>query len=192
MADALAPDVRKAGGWIIVWGVLLIGAGVLAVMSPPIAALAADLLLGWLFVFAGAVQIVYAFQQRGEDGFGLKVLSGLLALVLGIFLLLRPMAGIASIALLIGAFMFASGVSSVMLAFKLKPKAGGGWVLFDGILSIVIALLIALRWPQSSMGFVGLLVGIVMIYGGVWRIVLGRLLRAGGVAPAGPSVSTPT
>jgi len=183
VADATAPDVRKAGGWVIVWGVLLIVAGVLAILSPPIAALAADLLLGWLFVFAGMVQIVYAFQQRGQDGFGLKVLSGLLALVLGIFLLIRPIAGIASIALLIGAFMLASGVSSVMLAFKLKPKAGWGWVLFDGILSIVIALLIAMGWPQSSIGFVGILVGVVMIYGGVWRIVLGRLLRAGG-APA--------
>lgn len=179
MADVATPDVRKAGGWVIVWGVLLIVAGVLAILEPPIAALAAELLLGWLFVFAGIVQIVYAFHQRGEEGFGLKFLSGLLALVLGIFLLLRPIAGIASIALLIGAFMFASGVSSVMLAFKLKPKAGWGWVLFDGILSIVIALLIAMGWPQSSIGFVGILVGIVMIYGGVWRIMLGRLLRAG-------------
>lgn len=192
MADATALDVRKAGGWVIVWGILLIVAGVLAVLSPPIAALAAELLLGWLFVFAGVVQIVYAFQQRGHDGFGLKVLSGLLALLLGIFLLLRPIAGIASIALLIGAFMLASGVSSLMLAFKLKPKAGWGWVLFDGILSIVIALLIASGWPQSSVGFVGILVGIVMIYGGVWRIVLGRLLRAGGVPAAGPSASTTT
>jgi len=180
MADVATPDVRKAGGWVIVWGVLLIVAGVLAVLSPPMAALAADLLLGWLFVFAGIVQIVYAFQQRGHDGFGLKVLSGMLTLLLGIFLLIRPMAGIASIALLIGAFLLASGVSSVMLAFKLKPKAGWGWVLFDGLLSIVIALLIASGWPQSSIGFVGILVGIVMIYGGVWRIVLGRLMRAGG------------
>ena len=179
MVDAAAPDARKAGGWVIVWGVLLIVAGVLAVLSPPIAALAADLLLGWLFVFAGIVQIVYAFHQRGEDGFGLKFLSGLLALVLGIFLLVRPIAGIASIALLIGAFLLASGVSSVMLAFKLKPKAGWGWVLFDGILSIVIALLIASGWPQSSIGFVGVLVGIVMIYGGIWRIMLGRALQTG-------------
>jgi uncharacterized membrane protein HdeD (DUF308 family) len=171
--------VRKAGGWVIAWGVLLIVAGVLAVFEPPIAALAAELLLGWLFVFAGIVQIVYAFQQRGHDGFGLKLLSAILALLLGIFLLLRPIAGIASIALLIGAFLLASGVSSVMLAFKLKPKAGWGWVLFDGLLSIVIALLIASGWPQSSIGFVGVLVGIVMIYGGIWRIMLGRALQTG-------------
>ena len=65
MADAATPDVRKAGTWVIVWGVLLIVAGILAIMQPPIAALAFELLLGWLFVFAGIVQIVYAFQQRG-------------------------------------------------------------------------------------------------------------------------------
>jgi len=41
MADATTPDVRKAGGWVIVWGILLIVAGVLAVLSPPMAALAA-------------------------------------------------------------------------------------------------------------------------------------------------------
>src|SRR4029450_5258903 len=133
MVDAAAPDARKAGGWVIVWGILLIVAGVLAVLSPPIAALAADLLLGWLFVVAGIVPIVYAFPQRGEDGFGLKFLSGLLALVLGIFLLIRPLAGIASIALVIGAFLLASGVSRVMLAFKLKPRAGWGWGRLDGI-----------------------------------------------------------
>jgi uncharacterized membrane protein HdeD (DUF308 family) len=182
MAEAAAPDGRKAGTWVIVWGVLLIICGLLAIMQPSIAALAAELLLGWLFVFAGIVQIVYAFQERGKDGFGLKILSAILTLLLGIFLLLRPVAGIASIALLIGAFMLASGVSSVMLAVKLKPKVGWGWVMFDGILSIVIAVLIASGWPQSSIGFVGILVGIVLIYGGIWRIMLGRALREGSAA----------
>jgi uncharacterized membrane protein HdeD (DUF308 family) len=184
MADTVAaPDARSSGNWVIVWGVLLIVAGVLAIMEPAIAALAAEMLLAWLFVFAGIVQIVYAFHQRAKDGFGLKILSAILILLLGIFMLMRPGVGIASIALLIGAFVLASGVSNIMLAFKLKPKAGWGWVLFDGILSIVIALLIATGWPQSSVGFVGILVGILMIYGGIWRIILGRALRHG--APAG-------
>ncbi|MEO8755899.1 MAG: DUF308 domain-containing protein, partial [Casimicrobiaceae bacterium] len=177
--DAAIPEMRRAGGWVMVWGGLLIIAGILAVLEPPIAALAAELLLGWLFVFAGCVQIVYAYHQRSEPGTRLKFLSALLTLVLGIFLLARPLLGIASIALLIGAFMLANGVSSIMLAFHLKPKAGWGWVLFDGLLSIVIAMLIASGWPQSSIGFVGILVGIVMIYGGIWRIMLGRALRTG-------------
>ena len=184
MADAANPDVRKAGTWITVWGVLLIIAGILAIMEPPIAALAAELLLGWLFVFAGVVQIVYAIQQRAAPGFRLKLLSAVLTLLLGIFLLMRPLFGIASIALLIGAFLLAHGVTQVMLGFRLKPNKGWGWVLFDGILSIVIAFLIASGWPQSSIGFVGVLVGVLMIYGGLWRIMLGSALRAGEASTA--------
>ena len=90
MADTATPDVRPSGNWVIVWGVLLIITGFLAIMQPAIAALAAELLLAWLFVFAGVVQIVYAIHERGKDGFGLKILSAILVLLLGIFMLLRP------------------------------------------------------------------------------------------------------
>jgi uncharacterized membrane protein HdeD (DUF308 family) len=183
MADSKVPETRKAAGWVIVWGVLLIIAGMLAIVVPAPAALAAVLLLAWLFVFAGVVELVWAFHQRTEDGFGWKVASGLATLVLGVLMLLFPVASIASVALMIGAFMFATGLSNVMLGFRLKPKAGWGWVLFDGALSIVIAALIAMGWPQDSVGFVGILVGICLISGGFWRIVLGRAVRSGAFTP---------
>ncbi len=186
MADATLPEgMRKAGSWVMVWGVLLIIAGAFAILVPPPAAMAAILLLAWLFVFAGIIEVVYAFHQR-EEGFGWKLASALATLVLGVLMLLFPVATIASVALLIGGFMFATGLSNVMLAFKVKPKAGWGWVLFDGALSIVIAILIAMGWPQDSVGFVGILVGICLISGGVWRIVLGRALRSG-AAPGNPA-----
>ena len=178
MTDAIAPGVRKAGGWVIVWGVLLILAGIVAIFVPAAAAIATALLLAWLFVFAGIVQLVYAIHQRAHEGFAWKLLSALATLALGIAMLLFPIASIASLALLIGAFMLASGISSVMLAWNLRPKAGWGWVMFDGLLSIVIAILIASGWPQNSIGFVGILVGFCMISGGVWRIMLGRALRS--------------
>jgi uncharacterized membrane protein HdeD (DUF308 family) len=184
MADVANPDTRKAGAWVIVWGILLIVTGFVAIMQPAVAALAFELLLGWLLVFAGVVEIVYAIQERGKEGFTHKILLAILTLLLGVFLLLRPGIGIASIALLIGAFLLAHGVAAVMLALKLKPRQGWGWVLFDGILSIAIALLIAMGWPSSSIGFVGTLVGILLMYGGVWRIVLGRALRSGTPATA--------
>jgi uncharacterized membrane protein HdeD (DUF308 family) len=183
MADTSGPDVRRTGVWVIVWGALLIVAGIVAIVEPSIAAVATALLLAWLLVFAGAVELVYAFQQRAHDGFAWKLVSALATLALGVVMLMFPVASIASLALLIGAFLFASGVSSVLLAFKLRPKAGWGWILFDGALSIVIAILIAARWPQDSIDFVGILVGFCLISGGVWRIVLGRALRATHPAP---------
>jgi len=67
-------------GWHVVWGILLIVAGVLAVLMPGIAALATALIFGWLLVMSGVFEIVYAFQTRGHDGFGWKLASGILTL----------------------------------------------------------------------------------------------------------------
>jgi uncharacterized membrane protein HdeD (DUF308 family) len=177
MADAAEPGMRKAGGWVIVWGMSLIVAGIVAIVEPAVAAVATALLLAWLFLITGIVELVYAYQQRAHDGLAWKVISGLISLALGIYMLVFPMASIASLALLIGAFLFASGVSSALLAFKLRPRQGWGWVLFDGVLSIVIAIMIASGWPQNSIDFVGLLVGFCLISHGIWRIMLGRALR---------------
>jgi uncharacterized membrane protein HdeD (DUF308 family) len=183
MTEPTGPDLRKAGGWVILWGVLLILAGIVAIVEPAVAALTTALLLAWLFVFAGVVELVYAFQQRAHDGFAWKLIAGLAPLALGVSMLLFPIASIASLALLIGAFLMASGVSSVLLAFRLRPRSGWGWVLFDGVLSIVIAIMIASGWPQNSIDFIGILVGFCLISGGVWRIMLGRALRATHPAP---------
>ena len=178
MTEQSGPDLRKAGTWVMVWGALLIVAGIVAIVEPGIAAVATTLLLAWLFVFAGVVELVYAFQQRAHDGFAWKLIAALATLALGICMLVFPIASLATLTLLIGAFLMASGISSVLLAFKLRPKPGWGWVLFDGALSIVIAIMIASGWPQNSIDFVGILVGFCLISGGVWRIMLGRALRA--------------
>jgi uncharacterized membrane protein HdeD (DUF308 family) len=182
MADAATPEARKAGIWVTVWGVLLIVAGIVAIVVPAPAALAFTLLLAWLFVFAGVVEIVYAFHQRNEDGFSWKLIAGIAMLALGVVMLVNPVVSIATLALVIGGFMMAHGVTSALLAFKLKPRPGWGWVLFDGVLSIVIAILIAAGWPANSIGFVGILVGICMMSGGFGRLALGRALRSGAVA----------
>jgi len=184
MTDAVKPDQRRAGGWVVVWGVLLIAAGILAIVIPAPAALAFALILAWLLVFAGVVEIAHAIHQRAEEGFAWKLIVGVATLALGVVMLVSPVVAISSLALLFGAFLFASGLSTVMLALKLRPKAGWGWVLFDGVLSIVIAVLIALGWPQNSIAFVGTLVGICMISGGFWRVMLGRAVRSGQVNPA--------
>ena len=73
-----------------------------------------------------------------------------------------------------GAFLFASGITRTVLAFRLKPQRGWGWILFDGLLSIGLALLIAIGWPQSSLAFIGLLTGFTLILTGIWRIMLRR------------------
>jgi uncharacterized membrane protein HdeD (DUF308 family) len=75
-------------------------------------------------------------------------------------------------ALMVGAFLFAAGISRTALSFRVKPAKGWGWVLFDGLLSIALGILIALGWPANSIAFIGLLTGFTLISTGVWRIML--------------------
>lgn len=167
-------------GWVMVWGILLIVTGVLALLMPGIAALATALTLAWLLIFAGGVEIVHAIQTRRRPGFGWKLASGIITLLLGLSLLMFPIAGIASLALLIGAFIFAGGISRLILALRIKPHKGWGWVLFDGLLSIVIGGLIAWGWPASSIAFIGVLTGFWLLFTGVWRIIVdGRVPETG-------------
>jgi uncharacterized membrane protein HdeD (DUF308 family) len=180
------PPVFHSRGWSIFWGVLLIIVGILALLMPEIAALATVLTLAWLLIFAGIVEIVHAIQTRHRDGFGWKLAAGIITLLLGVAILAFPVAGIATLALWIGAFIFAGGIVRLILAFRVRPAKGWGWVLLDGILSIIIGGLIAWGWPASSIAFIGLLTGFWLLFSGFWRIMLDGRAAAdqGTLAPA--------
>lgn len=169
-AVAATPAGRR--GWQIVWGMVLIACGILAVLMPEIAALATAVVFAWLLIVGGIGEIAYAAHTRTQAGFGWKLASGILTLVLGIAILVVPVAGVASLALLVGAFLFVTGISRTMLGWRVRPHRGWGWIVFDGLLSIVIAILIALGWPQSSLAFIGLLTGFTLIITGLWRLML--------------------
>ena len=175
-------------GWCIFWGILLIVTGILALLMPEIAALATVLTLAWLLTFAGGVEIVHAFQTRHRNGFGWKLASGIVTLLLGLSVLVFPVAGVATLALWIGAFVFAGGIVRLILAFRVKPAKGWGWVLLDGLLSIVVGGLIAWGWPASSIPFIGLLTGFWLLFAGIWRIMLdGRVARPGDARASSPA-----
>lgn len=101
--------VASGNGWQVAWGVLLIICGILAVAMPGVAALATALVFAWLLIFGGGCEMAYAIQTRDKEGFGWKLASGVLTLVLGIAILVLPLAGVASLALLVGAFLLAIG-----------------------------------------------------------------------------------
>jgi len=161
-----------ASGWQVAWGILLIISGFLAMLMPGVAALTTALLFAWLLIIGGGCELAYAIQTRGQKGFGWKLASGILTLVLGIAIIVLPLAGVASLALLVGGFLFAGGIARTLLAVQLKPSRGWGWVLIDGLLSIVIAGLIAIGWPENSIAFIGLLTGLWLVWAGAWRIML--------------------
>jgi uncharacterized membrane protein HdeD (DUF308 family) len=96
-----------------------------------------------------------------------------------------------ALALLIGALLLAIGVAEIMLAIRLRPHEGWGWIVATGVVSAVAGVMLALTWPQNSFWVLGFYVGVSMISGGVWRIVLALALRKRHLKGAGPVLPAP-
>lgn len=182
MSSTVQPSISLSPGWSTALGVLLIIAGVAALIFPFLAAVTAALYIGWFALIAGVIAIWVAIRTRGEPNFGWRLAVGVLYIVLGFLLVANPVAGAASLALLVGALMAVSGVVEIMLAVRYRPKGGWGWLLASGILSIALAILIVIGWPVGSLILIGYLVGFQIITCGVARIALSMAVKK--TAPA--------
>jgi uncharacterized membrane protein HdeD (DUF308 family) len=169
--------IRQASGWSIAWGVLLILFGVLAIGSPLLAAVAVTVVIAWLIIFAGAVHLAVAFYAHSAGSVIWKVLVGLAYVFIGGYLLWHPLLGVASLTLLLASLFLVEGVLDIVLYTKLRPAQGAAWLLFDGLVTLLLAGLIWAHWPSSSAWAIGTLVGVSMIMSGVARIMMSLGVR---------------
>ena len=169
--------VRQASGWSILWGVLLIILGMLAIGSPFIAAIAVNVAIAWLIVLAGVVHLILAFHAHRAGSMFWKLLVGLAYLFFGGYLIVHPVLGIASLTLLLAVLFLVEGVLDIVLFFWMHSLRGSSWVLIDGIVSLLLGWLIYKQWPSSSAWAIGIIVGVSMIVSGIMRVMLSLAVR---------------
>jgi uncharacterized membrane protein HdeD (DUF308 family) len=85
---------------------------------------------------------------------------------------MNPAGGLLALTLMIASFFLVYGFIAVVLAFRMRPVRGWGWILFDAIVTVLLGALIVVHWPVSSEWVVGTLVGISFIASGVSRVML--------------------
>jgi len=178
IAEAIS---RRASGWSILWAVLTIVAGLLALALPWEASLGAVLVIGWLLIFSSAFQFFHAFQSKGIGHILWKLLIALLYLGVGIYFIAHPVLGIATLTLGLAIFFLAEGIMDLVAYFSVRKSPGSGWVLLDGIVTLILGLLIWRHWPSSAWWAIGTLLGISMLMTGMTRLMItlaARRLRA--------------
>jgi uncharacterized membrane protein HdeD (DUF308 family) len=143
---------------------------------------AVNIFIAWLIVFAGAVHVVSSLHAHGAGSVIWRILVGIAYIAFGIYLLLHPVIGVASLTLVIAVLFLIEGVFDVILYFRMRAEHGSGWVLFDGIVTLILGILVWRQWPSSSLWVIGTLVGISMIFTGTTRLMLGLAARR--LAPA--------
>ena len=168
MAQTTPVDiVRKASTLSIVWGVLLIVFGMVAIGSPFLAAVAVNAVIAWLIILAGVVHVMLAFRAHGSGSMIWKLLVGLAYVSFGGYLIIHPLLGVASLTLILASLFLIEGVLNIILFFKMRPAGGTSWVLVDGVITLLLGLMIYMQWPSSSAWTIGILVGVSMIIRGL-------------------------
>jgi uncharacterized membrane protein HdeD (DUF308 family) len=171
--------VRSASTVSILWGALLIVLGVMAVCSPFLAAVAVNVVVAWLILFAGVVHLALAFRAHGAGSMIWKVLVGIAYLCFGAYLLVHPVLAVATLTLLLASLFVIEGILDIVLYVKMRPVHGSSWVLTDGIITLLLGLMIYMQWPSSSAWAIGTLVGISLIFSGVARVMMSLAVRKG-------------
>ncbi len=178
MATTVPETLLKQGSkWGIIWGVLLILLGMLAIGQPLLAAIALTTFLAWLLIFVGIVHFAVAFHSHSGTSMGWKLLIGLAYIFIGGYLLFRPLAGVATLTLMLAFLFMVEGVLDFMLWWKSRSSAGALWILVDCIVTLVLGGMIYVHWPSSSAWAIGTLVGISMIISGITRVMLSLAVR---------------
>jgi uncharacterized membrane protein HdeD (DUF308 family) len=162
--------------WVLflIEGLILLVLGAAAVALPPLAGLAATIVLGWLFLIGGIVGLVSTFGARRAPGFGWALLSAILALVAGGVLLWDPWAGVATLTYVLIAFFLVDGIVIIAMAIEHRRELSGRWewLLLGGIMDLVLAAIVIAGLPGTLVWALGLLVGIDLLFGGATLIAM--------------------
>jgi uncharacterized membrane protein HdeD (DUF308 family) len=180
---ALATSLHVHWVRFLIEGIVLLVLGLVAIVIPPLATLAAAILFGWLFLISGIVGLIMTFQMRQAPGFGWSLVSAVIGIIAGIALLGWPLGGALSLTLVLIVFFVFEGVASIMYALDHRRELSGRWGLMaaSGVIDLVLAAIIVLGLPGTAAWALGLLVGINMVFGGV--ALIGMALHARESAP---------
>jgi len=153
------------------WAIVMIVLGFLALFLPFTMGISLSVLLSWIILFGGIAHLAYAFAARDALPFLWRILIGIVYVAGGGYLAFHPELALESLTLVVAAIFFVEGVLEVVAFLPFRALSGSGWMLFDGVTSLLLAFLIWHRWPSSSMWAIGILVGINLIVSGFTRIM---------------------
>jgi uncharacterized membrane protein HdeD (DUF308 family) len=176
-ATPISNLAHKTVNWSIFLSVLLIIAGFFTLMIPFLGGIGVAIFVGWAMIVSGVTHLVFAFKTHTTGGVLWELLVGVIYLFAGIYLLLHPLAGLASLTLLLAFYLFFEAIFEVIQFFQVRPRNGAGWLLFDGLVTFVLALMIWRSWPSSALWAIGTLVGISMLFSGFSRLMLALTAR---------------
>ena len=164
---------------ILLEGVVLTILGLVALLQPFVMAVSLEFFLGSLLIIVGLVQGFRALTHLKEESSVPLLIGAGFALVAGILLLAYPLTGVITLTLLLTVFFFVDGIAKIINSWQYRPLKGWGWLLFSGIVSVALAVLITMGLPTSAVWVIGIYLGVYFLFVGFSLITLAFYVRKG-------------
>lgn len=164
-----APPRRASRVWLYVYAGASLLVGILALIWPVSASFTAALLFGWLLIISGVSSIVTGFGHRGHHIQTYRLVYGVLTLIVGLLILLEPVAGALSLTVLITIWLVVRGIVEIMWGSR---DTRDRWPLIAlGVINLLIAIWILATLPWAALTLPGLVLAVSFIAAGVEALV---------------------
>jgi uncharacterized membrane protein HdeD (DUF308 family) len=169
-------ELRRYWGWHLAMGIALVLLGVIALIDSVAVSVVSMIFFGWLLLIGGIIEGVQAFRHRRGSHFFLHLLNAAFAIVLGLLLLRNPLAGSLVMTLLLALYFLVAGTFRIFIALTVEIT-GSGWMLVDGIITLILGILVWAQWPIAGLWIIGLFIGVNLITYGWSQMMLAFALR---------------
>ncbi len=166
----MSGSLRRFNGLSIASAVLMIGVGILAIVLPLAAGIGVSIFVSWLIFFTGFAHLAYAFAARGAGGFVWRLVLGIVYVAGGLYLAFHPGLSLVSFTLALAFILYIEGFMQILAYFSLRALPRAGWLLVDGLVTLLLGLMIGFNWPNASAWAIGTIVGINFLFSGVTRL----------------------
>lgn len=160
-------ELKKNSSWFKFMGIASLLLGIVAIIFPMAASVTIELMVGWILLIGGVLNLIHSFRLRKWNGFGFTLVTSLLMLLAGSYLVGNPIEGTATLTYLLAIMFLVAGSVKVLLSLQLKPADRWGVVLFNGLIILLLGLIILSGFPSHNLWILGLLVGVDLIFAGI-------------------------
>lgn len=168
--DDLFGAAERQWGWIMALGILFVVLGTAGLGMLFTLTVASILYFSILLFIGGAVQAVHAFTFHGWRNILSHLLMGAVYLFAGYVVFQNPLAASATLTLLLAAALVVLGTLRSATAVMHREYRQWGWMLFSGLLTVALGVMIMAQWPVSGLWVIGLSVAIDLIFHG-WSYI---------------------
>ncbi|MHA1517882.1 MAG: HdeD family acid-resistance protein [Alphaproteobacteria bacterium] len=163
LREAMRETVKRYSLWYLIQGILLVVAGMLALIYPFIASVTIVYLLAWILIISGVLQGIGLIGASNVPHYWLQLISAALAILIGVLLLRDPDSGLLIMTVLLIVYFMVEGIAKVIFALTIRPFPNWGWVLGSGLVGILLALILWANMPLTSDWVLGLMLGVLLV-----------------------------